>query len=164
MECQWPEDPQMKLSGLWSVKQHTHNLSNKYYKSSCTCCLIQSGEAGVTLAFTIIPIHDDNIDINYEPVSILVYTHIIQYSSLSIIKSLLYTSLLTFLIPSLPPNSISLYHPLIIPSISLRNMCVHTSTTHPRQMRRFHANLWGSSLRKEIFWKLATKMTPIGGR
>ena len=31
----------------------------------------QSGEAGMTLAFTIIPIHDDNVDFNYEPVSIL---------------------------------------------------------------------------------------------
>ena len=29
----------------------------------------QSGEVGMTLAFTIIPIHDDNIDLNYKPVS-----------------------------------------------------------------------------------------------
>ena len=32
-------------------------------------CPFQSGEAGATLAFTIIPIHDDNIDLNFEPVS-----------------------------------------------------------------------------------------------
>jgi MAGUK p55 subfamily protein 5 len=36
---------------------------------------LMSGEAGVTLAFTIIPVHDDNIDINYEPKYVRAHFH-----------------------------------------------------------------------------------------
>lgn len=121
--------------------------------------LIQSGEAGVTLAFTIIPIHDDNIDTNYEPVSSsMSYSTALNKSPSTCTPHLLHYHILPLTV-SLSSSIDNPLHPSTI-----RNMCVHISTTLPRQMKRFPVNLWGSSLRKEIFWKLVTKMTPTGGR
>ena len=48
----------------WFLKASTHR-----YIVQCDFISFQSGEAGATLAFTIIPVHDDNIDLNFEPVS-----------------------------------------------------------------------------------------------